>query len=220
MELDDMKAAWARVDLRQDALEALLRHDHHQHDTDAARATMRRTLLRQVLAVIGWLAWAVVAASFWVAHRHTPHLLAVGLLLHGYGLVGLASSIVRLVLLGRVHAFDAPVLVLQRRLARLRRYQLVSSLALGLPWWFLWFVVPMAAWTWWSGVDAFAASPWWQANLAAGTAGLLLSLWLARHLAGRTLRPAWLQGMVDDLSGRSLARVARQLEAMARFERE
>ncbi|MFC5435657.1 hypothetical protein ACFPME_03760 [Rhodanobacter umsongensis] len=221
MELDEMKQAWARMELRQDGMEALLRQDVRDRRMDKARSTMRWSLAWQVAEIACWLAFVVAVASFWVEHRHVTHLLAIGLLLHAYGIAGIWSSVTQLFLLSRIYLFDAPVLVLQRRLAQLRRFRMVSTLALGLPWWFLWWVVPLVVLTWSSGVDWFAgAAGWIGANLAVGAAGTGFSLWLARRLAGRPIKSAWLQRLVDDLSGATLARVARQLDEIGRFEHE
>ena len=56
--------------------------------------------------------------------------------------------------------------------------------------------------------------------MAVGAVGTGFSLWLARRLADRPIKSAWLQRMVDDISGCTLARVSRQLDEIARFERE
>jgi hypothetical protein len=221
MELDEMKQAWAHMELRQDGLETLLRQDLRDRRRDKARASMRWGLLWQSVEVACWLAFVVWIASFWVAHRQVTHLLVVGLLLHAYGIAGIWSSVTQWFLLSRIYLYDAPVLVLQRRVAQLRRFRMVSTLALGLPWWFLWLLLPLVALTWWSGVDMFAApSGWIWANMAVGVAGSACSLWLARRLARHPIKSAWLQRMVDDLSGRTLVRVSRQMAEIAQFERE
>jgi hypothetical protein len=221
MELDEMKQAWARMEVRQDGMEALLRQDLRDRHRHKARSSMRRGLLWQAVEIACWLAFVVWIASFWVAHRHVTHLLAIGLLLHAYGIAGIWSSVTQWFLLSRIYLYDAPVLVLQRRIAQLRRFRMVSTLALGLPWWFLWLLLPLVALTWWSGVDLFAGpSGWLWANVVVGVAGCAFSLWLARRLARRPIQSAWLQRMVDDLSGRTLVRVSRQMAEIAQFERE
>ena len=167
------------------------------------------------------MAFVAFVAPFWITHRHVTHLLVVGLLLHAYGIAGIWSSVTQLFLLIRIYLFDAPVLVVQRRLAQLRRFRMVSTLALGLPWWFLWLLLPLVVMTWWSGVDMFAGGAGWiGASMAVGAIGTGFSLWLARRLAGRPIKSPWLQSRVDDMSGCTLARVSRQLDELARFERE
>jgi hypothetical protein len=45
-------------------------------------------------------------------------------------------------------------------------------------------------------------------------------VWLARRLAGRPIRSPILREMIDNISGRSLRRASKQLDELARFERE
>lgn len=220
MELDEMKQAWACMNQRQDGLEVLLRQDVRDRRMDKARSAMRWSLLWQAIEIACWLAFVVFVASFWVEHRHVTHLLVIGVLLHVYGVAGIGSGVTQLFLLSRIYLFDAPVLVLQRRLAQLRRFRTISTLGLGLPWWFLWLLVPLVFLTWWSGNDMFVAPGWIWANMAVGAAGTAFSLWLARRLGSRPIRSLLLQRMVDDMSGRSLVRVSRQLDEIARFEQE
>lgn len=222
MELDEMKQAWARMDLRQDGMEALLRQDYRERRTDQARASMRWSLRWLVAELVAWLAFVVFVASFWVDHRHTTHLLVIGLLLHAYGIAAIWSVATQALLLSRICLFDAPVLVQQRRLAQLRRFRFYSTLALGLPWWCLWLPVTTVGMVWLTGVDLYVvASPgWFWTTLGVGAAGIVFSLWLARRLVGRPLGSPWLQRLVDDMSGCSLLRASRQLDELARFERE
>ncbi len=219
MELDDMKQAWARMELRQQKMDTLLREDLRDRQVEKSRKAMRWSLLWQGLEIGAWLAFVIWVATFWVANRHTPHLLVMGLLLHVYGIAAIWSSTTQLFLLTRIYLFDAPVLVQQRRLAQLRRFRFYSTLLLGLPWWCLWLLVPLVALQDFAGVDLYAAgSTWIWANMAVGLVGIGICLWLARRFAGRPIRSAFLQRMVDDMSGRSLLRASRQLDEIARFE--
>jgi hypothetical protein len=220
MELDELKQAWARMEIRQEGMEELLRQDFRERRMEKSRASMRRTLWWLGLEVVGWIVFVAWVASFWVAHRHTPHLLLMGLLLHVYGIAAIWSCATQLFLLARIYLFDAPVLVLQRRLAQLRRFRVYSTLALGLPWWCLWLLVPLVAIADFGGVDLYAAgAAWIWANMAVGLVGIGISVWLARRFAGRPMRSPFLQRIVDDMSGRNLLSASRQLEEIARFER-
>lgn len=220
MELDEMKQAWVRMEIRQEGMEKLLRQDFHDRRMEKSRASMRRTLWWLGLQVVAWVCFVVWVATFWVAHRHTPHLLLIGLLLHLYGIAGIWSCATQWFLLARVYQFDAPVLVLQRRMAQLRRFRVYSTLALGLPWWCLWLLVPLVALMDLSGVDLYAAGAgWFWANMAAGLVGIGISVWLARRFAGCPIRSPFLQRIVDDMSGRNLLNASRQLDVIARFER-
>ena len=221
MELDELKQAWARMEIRQKDMEELLRQDFRDRRMEKSRASMRRTLWWLGLEVVGWIVFVVWVATFWVAHRHTPHLLLMGLLLHVYGIGAIWSCATQLFLLARIYLFDAPVLVLQRRLAQLRRFRVYSTLALGLPWWCLWLLVPLVAIADFGGVDLYAAgASWIWANMAVGLVGIGISVWLAHRFAGQPIRSPFLQRIVDDMSGRNLLGASRQLDDIARFEQE
>jgi hypothetical protein len=219
MELDELKQAWARMEDRQEGMEALLRQDFRERRMEKSRASLRRTLCWLGLEVVGWIAFVVWVATFWVAHRHVPHLLVMGLLLHVYGVAAIWSCATQWFLLARIYLFDAPVLVLQRRLAQLRRFRVYSTLALGLPWWCLWLLVSLVAIADFGGVDLYAAgASWIWANMAVGLVGIGVSVWLARRVAGRSIRSPFLQRIVDDMSGCNLIKASRQLDEIARFE--
>lgn len=221
MDLDDIKQAWTEVSLRQDGMEAMLRMDYRDKREQKTRSILRWSLAGRVLELLAWIGFTAWAGSFWVEYRHTPHWLAIGLLLHAYGVAAIWASATQLLLLTRIFLFDAPVVVLQRRLAQLRRFRAWSTFLLGLPWWCLWLLLPLAALFRWTGVDALAAgSAWVWACMAVGVAGMVGSVWLARHLAGRAQRSAWVQRIIDDMSGCNLRRASRQLDQLARFERE
>jgi hypothetical protein len=220
MELDEMKLAWTRMELRQDGMEELLRREFYERHVEKSRTTMRWSLLWQGLEIAAWIMFVVWVASFWVAHRHTPHLLVIGLLLHVYGIAAIWSCATQFFLLTRIYLFDAPVLSQQRWLAKLRRFRFYSTLLLGLPWWCLWLLVPLVALQDFAGVDMYAAgSAWIWANMAVGLVGIGACLWFARRFAGRPIRSAFLQRMVDDMSGRNLLRASRQLDEIVSFER-
>ena len=219
MELDEMKQAWARMEIRLDGMEKLLRQDFRDRRMQKSRASLRRTLWWLGLEIVGWIIFVAWAASFWVAHLHVPHLLVMGLLLHVYGIAAIWSCATQLFLLARIYLFDAPVLVLQRWLAQLRRFRVYSTLALGLPWWCLWLLVPLVAIADFAGVDLYAAgAPWIWANMAMGVVGIGISVWLARRCAGRPVRSRFMRRIIDDMSGRNLLGASRQLEEIASFE--
>ncbi len=220
MELDDLKLAWARMETRQEGMEKLLLHEVRHRQIEKSRASMRLTLWWLGLEIAAWVAFVVWVATFWVAHRQTPHLLVMGLLLHVYGVAAIWSCATQLFLLTRIYMFDAPVLVLQRRLAQLRRFRVYSTLLLGLPWWCLWLLVPLVAVQDFAGVDVYAAgSGWIWANMVIGLLGIGVSVWMAHRFASCPIRSSFLQRMVDDMSGRSLLKASRQLDEIVRFER-
>lgn len=230
MELDDLKsawhrldgelnAAWTQLDLRVDGVEALALQARRERGIDHSRASLRRFGLAQLLEMAIWIAMVVIAASFWFDHRHTPHLLAAGLVLHVYGIAAIWASVTRALLAARVY-YTAPVLDIQRRLARLRRFTTVTTVALGLPWWCLWLVATMVGARLWFGIDLYAAAPAWVlATLAFGMVAMAGSVWLAVRWAKHPPASPRLRAMIDDLAGCNLRRARRQLAELEHFER-
>ena len=126
----ELNAAWTQVDLRADGLEALALEERRARRLDRSRVSLRRFGVWQLVEALVWIAMVVVAATFWVDHRDTPHLLAAGLVLHAYGIAAIWASVTRALLAGGVY-YTGPVLDIQRRLARLQRFTTVSTVALG-----------------------------------------------------------------------------------------
>jgi hypothetical protein len=161
-----------------------------------------------------------IVAPFWIEHRHAPHLLVAGLALHLYGVITIWASVTELLLIGRTY-YTTPVVTFQRRLAELRRFRVISTLALGLPWWILWVVGTMVGAKWLLDVDLYAQSSGWiHVALGIGVAGVALTLWVAHRFAKHPPQSPMLRRMVDDLSGCGLRRAMRQLDEITRFERE
>jgi hypothetical protein len=221
MELEDIKRAWQEMELRQDGMAALWLAEYRERRIDKTRSILRWSLAALTIELPIWIAFTVFAASFWVDHRSALHWLVIGLLLHAYGIAGIWSCATQLLLLTRIYLLDAPVLILQKRLAQLRRFRVWSTLALGLPWWCLWLLVPMVFAHAWTGADWNpAGSGWFWGSMGVGVAGMVFSVWLARRLAGSTSRSRFIQRIVDDMSGCNLARASRRLDELARFGRE
>ena len=220
MELDDLKVAWAQLEQRVETTEALAFSEYKERRLDKSRRALRALGWGQALHCLLWIGLVAIVAPFWIEHRHVPHLLVAGLALHVYGVATIWAGATQLLLIGRTY-YTAPVVIFQRRLAELQRFRVVSSLALGLPWWILWVVATVVGAKWWLGVDFYAQSPGWiQVAMGIGGAGLVLSVWAARRFAEVPPQSPMLRRIVDDLAGRRLVRAIRQLDEIARFERE
>jgi hypothetical protein len=217
MDLDELKPAWIALERRLAEGEAL------------TRQLLRETRLRRVHSALRCLAWgqtlqlaigigiAVIAGPFWIEHRHIPHLLVAGLLMHLYGVAMIAFSAGQLLFIARLdHA--APVVTLQRRLAAARRLRLCAQLWLGLPWWALWVVATVVGARRWTGVDIYG--PWVLDAVGIGVVGMALTLWLPRRFAHTPRGARFIQRRLDDLTGRSLVRATRELDEIARFAAE
>jgi hypothetical protein len=181
MELDDVRTAWSALDSRVGAMEALLEREELRRRTRTLRLPLAFMGAGQALQFAIWILVVAVAAPFWIAHRSVPHLLAAGLVLHVYGLAVIISSIVQVLLVVRTW-HTTPVLVFQKRIAELRRFRALNSLAFGLPWWILWVPATMVAAKLLGGADLYAASSAWAwGSMAIGLAGMAMNLWFLRH---------------------------------------
>ena len=160
-----------------------------------------------------------IALNVAISFRRVPHLLAAGLALHLFGVATICISVMQILLIGRAF-YTAPVVTIQRRLAELYRFRVVSSLALGLTWWVLWIAATMVGAKLWFGIDLYGESPQWiQWSLGAGVLGMAASVALARRFADRQTSSLLLRNVIDNLAGRSLLRASRRLDEIAQFER-
>lgn len=220
MELDDLKTAWRDLERRLDESEAAARALRRDIELDRTRSALRRMSWGQAIMAAIWVGVTVIVAPFWVEHRAIPHLLVAGLALHLYAILGIISSVVQIAWLARID-YAAPVVALQRRLATLRQVRIWSQLILGLPMWVLWVVATMVGAKWLLDLDLYAAAPGWiHVSLLVGLVGIVLSLWLPRRMGQTPRGSRFIQRVLDDLAGRSLVRVTRELDELARFSRE
>lgn len=214
MELDELKAAWAAMELRQDGMEALLRMNFHAQRTGGIRAVLRPLFWGQLLQLALGVLLSLWGGALWATHVRAPAVLACGLALHAYGLVMIALAARNLYLLGRVD-YAAPVLGIQRRIARLRAFRVrvetpVNLVACS----FLW--IPVA----WFALATLGARvslggflAWSLASSVAGVALLAGTAWALRRMGhGRAV--------AGEAAGRSLRRAEAALDELARFERE
>ena len=220
MDIDDLKIGWGRLEQRVEAAEALAFIAYKERKLDTVRNALRGLGWGQAAHCLLWIGIVAIVAPFWIEHRHVPHLLVAGLTLHLYGVVTICAGVTQLLLIVRTY-YTAPVVIVQRRLAELHRFRAISSLAIGLPWWVLWVVATLVGAKRWFDIDLYAQSPGWiHVSLGIGVAGLALSLWAARRFADHPPQSSTLRRLVDDLAGRSLRQAIRQLDEVARFERE
>lgn len=215
MELDELKAAWAQQAQRIDQLEVLALQAWQQPRQASVQRRLRWFSGLQLTWLLVWIVVTVLAASFWVEHRQTPQLLLTGLALHLYGIAAIWVSITRALLAMRADAAEAPVLIQQQRLARLRRFTALTELGLGLPWFCLWLLALQWACVQWLGLDLYAMAPaWFLGTLGFGLVVMLASIWAARGVMRRLPASHRLQRLLDSLSGQSLTRAQQQLREL------
>jgi hypothetical protein len=217
MELDDFKSAWQTLDQRLQLNNSLKLHELRERTLAKTRSSLRPLFWGQVMQIllIG-IPSIALAALLWMSKPEFASVIAAGVVLHAYGVLTIIGAGVVLGQLAKIdHA--APVVDIQKQLARTRTLYVRSGMVAGLPWWFLWVVILMVL-VGLGDVDLLAKAPSlvWGA-LGIGAAGLVGTWWFHRW-ARRPERAEFGRKMDDTLTGGSLRRAMAQLQEVQRFE--
>lgn len=216
IDLDELKRAWQRLDDRLARHETLLLAGHRQRGLDDLRASLRPLRWGQLLQIPLGILVIVAAVASWRSRWDMVSVRIAALVVHAYGVALIVAGAHTLRLLARLD-YAAPVLEIQRRLARLQRWFGLSGLVLGMAWWVLWLPVLLML----GGVrriDLLAHAPRALLGyLALSLAALAASLWLVRW-AERSSRPAVRGWAERAAAGVSLLRARAALDEIRRFE--
>ena len=220
MELEDLKPAWEQLERRVEVAEIRLQEYSEQRTAGALRRVLMRMTAGQAIQAVLSVIAITVAAPFWIQHRSILHFLIAGLTLHIYGVAVICSCVLQIVLIGQIY-YTESVVMCQRKTLEFQRLRVLSSLALGFPWWILWIPATMVGAERFMGTDLYQASPRWiQLSLVIGLCGIVASIGIARRLAAHPPESKALRKAIDTLSGCSLARAIRQFEEIQRFAGE
>jgi hypothetical protein len=216
IELDDLKAAWQRLDRRLARQEAIALDGLRHSRLHGVRASLRPLRWGQALQIPLGVVVIVLSVASWRSRWDMVNVRIAAMVMQAYGIALVVAGARSLTLLERID-YGAPVVEIQRRLAELQRWYALSGLVHGMAWWLLWVPALMmlggAA-----GRDILARGPWVVGGYAAAcVVGLALSLWLVRH-AERSNRPAVRAWAKRSASGRSLIRAEAALDEIRRFE--
>lgn len=214
MELDDFKTAWQTLDRRLEQQYALDFQIFKDGKISKVKSALRPLLIGQIVQIISGILMLMVFAPFWFAHRHVPHLLLCGILLHVY-------SVLLIMFAGRdLHLilnldYTVPVLQIQRQLAELRfRRARVTPWVFGVTGCFIWIPL-MLVFFQWLGVDVWARSPSvvyiFIASGFVSLAFLLGLMWWGKA-------PQRAKAFDDGSAGRSVCRAQAVLDEIAQFE--
>ncbi|MEO6227762.1 MAG: serine/threonine protein kinase [Thermomonas sp.] len=217
MELDDFKSAWQTLEQRLQLNNALKLHELRERTLAKTRSNLRPLFWGQVAQILLFgIPCIALVGLLWMSEPKFASVIVAGIVLNAYGVLTIASAGM---VLGQLANIDhaAPVIEIQKQLARTRTFYVRSGMIAGLPWWFLWVPILMVL-VGLGDVDLLANAPWlvWS-GLAIGVAGLLGTFWFHRW-ARRPEHAALGRKMDDSLTGGSLRRAMAQLQEVQRFE--
>jgi hypothetical protein len=216
MELDDLKQAVAHLDRGIAQVRNLTAAGYKERRLDKTRASLRPVLWEHAAQVaLGVL--LSVGGQLWWPETGAPALIVAGLVLQAYAVLMIVLGL-RVIVSIRTLDLDAPVVEIQRALARLRRSYVMTGFVVGMPWWLLWIPLAMVAF----GVDLNGRFSWgWLViNVAIGVAGIAGTVWHYRHLWLEPVDSERRRRIEESASGRSFRGARRFLDEIARFERE
>ncbi len=214
MELDDLKQAWQSLDRRLEQRYALDLHRYRERKLGSARFRLLPVKAGLLLRMVCGVALVAASASFWWAHRGSPHLVASGLLLHAYGLLLIGSAAWEMQLLSELD-YAAPVLDIQRRMARFRAWRVRLVPVWMVTGCFVWIPATLVVFQAWLGTDLWRQAPAVVLSLVAGGALAMVAFWAV----GRWL-PGAARVLNDSSVGDGVRRSQQALDEIARFESE
>ncbi|MHB1047333.1 MAG: hypothetical protein ACYC4P_15120 [Thermoanaerobaculia bacterium] len=221
MELDDLKRHWEARDRKLDAslrLNARLLNGSVLARADTATKALCRLLWLELVMSV---AAALLTGSFLANHISESRYVIPAAALHSSGIALIVASIRQLVVIG-VLDYDAPIVVVQKRLESLRveRIRATKLTLLFSP--LLWTPLFIVALKGLFDVDAYETfgAAFLAANLLFGVLVILLAVWTSRRYAARMGRSPLVQRLMRDLAGDSLNAAAGFLSSVSRFEED
>lgn len=219
MEPDDLKTAWKALEQRLERQRAVSVELFTESRIQAARGRLVWFAVGKWLQLALAIGLTVFAATFWVAERAHPALLASGLALHVYGVALAIAAVMEILLVVRLRA-ARPVVTIQRYLAYLRVWRARMMPWLGLSHWLLWVPAVLVLFRVLFGVDLGAERPIVVLSfVAVGALGLSATLWLLYASPPRLRQRvrAWAE---TTFSGAAIAAAEGLLDEIDRFAAE
>jgi len=219
MELDDLKQAWQTIDRRLEQHNTLQLRLYRDGKLDTLRRRLRPLVWGQAMQLLFGALVVMMSAAFWSSHRQETPMLVAGIVMQVYGLTTIIMSGVTLGRLGRID-YAAPVVIMQKQLAGVRRLHVLGGMLVGLPWWVLWLPLLMMFFKAAFGADLYSnLQSWFWINIAVGLVGLSATWWFHRW-SQHPSRPRLAKLVDDSMTGSSLRKAQAVLDEIAEFEQE
>jgi hypothetical protein len=217
MELDEMKQAWQKLNRRLDQQQALNLQLYRESRLDKLHHGLRPLVWGQSIQLAFGVLFMLAGTAYWTGHMEVAHQVVVGVMVQIFGvtMVAFAARVLWLVL---EVDYAAPVVRIQRRLARLRAWRVrVEAPVFAVVGSFVWIPLFLMEVHWQTGVDIWARWPAFVGWLVVcGWVSLALVL-LVVLLAWRTGRMRWI---TDNAVGKAVRKAEAALEEITRFERD
>lgn len=221
MELDEMKQAWQVLGRQLERHDALALQLLREGRLDKLRRGLRRLGWGQALQLAVGVALMFWGIGFWATHAAIWQAVACGLAMQAIGTLTCAFS-VRLLVMQQGIDYAAPVLAIQRRLARMRVWRVqVEAPAFAVLGGVAW-IVALLMLAQYAG-DRLGLNPWqhlrpgfvsWPVLTALVSVGVVLLAWFVVRRLGHG---RWLD---DRLAGSAIRHAEDALAEIANFERE
>lgn len=218
MELDELKATWQALDRRlqqRNTIDLLLLKDR-QHRR--MRSALRPLYVGQVFQMIFGLCMLFLGMAYWTQHRSEPLPLFLGVVVHAYGVLCIIFGGATLGMIGKIDP-ALPVVEVQRKLAKLRRFYIINGMVTGLSWWLLWMPATTVVFGLLGADQSMLTPGFFLPGTVVGLLGLLGTWWFHRW-SRRPQRPKMARAMERAVTGKSLVNAQRVLDEIAAFERE
>ncbi len=188
MELDELKQAWQVLGRQLERQELLQWHLLRERKLEGVRHSLRSLTWGQVLQALLGIGLIALGVACWTRNTAVPGMFWAGVLVHGFGVAHAALAGITLGLAGTID-YSAPVVRIQKQMARLQCFYAFNSNVCGAPWMVMWLPVTVA-FAGLGAVDPAAGTPpwiWW--SLAVSALGLVaMYAWNWRVRRRRTAR--------------------------------
>ncbi|HVF15469.1 MAG TPA: hypothetical protein VNA21_01105 [Steroidobacteraceae bacterium] len=215
MTFEEMQKHWAKLDLTLESSAAPAR----VRDLRSAKSSMAKQRLWLAADIVVHAIAAVALGGFVVSHFSEPAMLLSALTLHIVVIALMISSVRQLVALSYVDWGGAVTTAQQHiesvRLLRMRTIKWALTLA---P--LLWVPLLAVAVEAGVGIDIYAAFSklWLITNFLFGVVFLGAVLFVSKRFGDRLRQGSWLSRLMDNFAGRSLARTAKFLGELSKFQ--
>jgi hypothetical protein len=212
LNLDEMKQIWAEHDQKLDQCIRLNRQLLSTTNLNGARSAMQRMSAFLGIEAALWFAIVLALGNFIYKNSAMLQLALPALALDLYAIGMLAAMIRQIAAVQRID-YGGPVAAIQKQLGTLRVLRIrttQSALLVGVMVW-----APAAIVVF--GIEVYSLA-WLFANVLFGLALIPLAFWFSKKFRDRMDRSPFIQRLMDDIAGHSLAKATAFLSTLVEFD--